>query len=121
LRIQFDHKLDFQLEAINSIVDIFEGQPIENGVFTVENYGQQMIKAFDEGVSNKLSISKEDILENVRNIQLRNGLKQSEKLDDLDFSIEMETGERVIIVMGAINSLASRVSGTFIQKFLCIA
>lgn len=92
MRIQFNHKLDFQLEAINSIVDIFEGQPIENGVFTVENYGQQMIKAFDEGVSNKLVISKEDILENVRNIQLRNGLKQTEKLDDLDFSIEMETG-----------------------------
>ena len=121
MRIQFDHKLDFQLEAINSIVDIFEGQPIENGVFTVENYGQQMIKAFDEGVSNKLSISKEDILENVRNIQLRNGLKQSEKLDDLDFSIEMETGERVIIVTGCINILISRVSGTFIKNNSCIA
>lgn len=92
MKIQFDHKLDFQLEAINSIVDIFEGQPIENGIFTVENYGQQMIKTFDDGVSNKLSISKEDILENVRNIQLRNGLKQSERLEDLDFSIEMETG-----------------------------
>ncbi len=92
MRIRFNHKLDFQIEAINSIVDIFEGQPIENGVFTVENYGQQMIKDFDEGVSNKLSISREDIFKNIQNIQLRNGLKQSEKLDDLDFSIEMETG-----------------------------
>jgi hypothetical protein len=31
------------------------------------------------------------------------------------------TGERVIIVMGAINALVSRVSGTFIQNFSCIA
>ena len=31
------------------------------------------------------------------------------------------TGERVIIVMGAINVLKSRVSGTFTEKFLCIA
>lgn len=100
MRIQFDHKLDFQLEAINSIVDIFEGQTIQNGVFTVENYAAQQKIGIDEGISNNLNISKEDILENVRNIQLKNGLKQSEKLDDLDFSIEMETGERVIIVTG---------------------
>ena len=35
--------------------------------------------------------------------------------------IEAPTGERVIIVMGAINVLKSRVSGTFTEKFLCIA
>lgn len=35
--------------------------------------------------------------------------------------ISMATGERVIIVMGAINVLKSRVSGTFTEKFLCIA
>ena len=38
-----------------------------------------------------------------------------------DALVVLPTGERVIIVMGAINALASRVSGTFIQKFLCIA
>ena len=121
MRIQFDHTLDFQLEAINSIVDIFEGQTIQNGVFTVENYEAQQEMDIYEGVSNKLSIGKEDILENVRNIQLRNSLEQSEKLDNLDFSIEMETGERVIIVTGCINALVSRVSGTFMKNNSCIA
>ncbi len=35
--------------------------------------------------------------------------------------IVMPTGERVIIVIGCINALVSRVSGTFTQKFSCIA
>ena len=112
MKIQFDHKLDFQLEAIDSIVNIFEGQSIQNGVFTVENLDAQQTMDIDEGISNKLILSKEDILENVRKIQLTNSLKQSEKLDDLDFSIEMETGERVIIVMGAVCVIKSSVSGT---------
>lgn len=93
MKIKFNNKLDFQLEAIESIVDIFDGQPIENGVFTVENFSAQMaMTEINQGVSNKLVIPKEDVLENVRRIQLKNGLKQSEKLGDLDFSIEMETG-----------------------------
>ena len=102
-------------------MDIFEGQTIQNGVFTVENYEAQQEMDIYEGVSNKLSIGKEDILENVRNIQLRNSLEQSEKLDNLDFSIEMETGERVIIVMGAVCVIKSRVPGTLDKYISCIA
>jgi len=74
-----------------------------------------------QGVSNKLIISKDDILENVKDIQLRNGLKQSEKLEDLDFTIEMETGARVIIVMGAVFVIVSRVPVTFTKNNSCIA
>lgn len=93
MKIKFDHKLDFQKEAIDSIVDIFEGQPIENGVFTVENFNsQRQMEGFYEGVSNKLVVNNESILKNMRNIQLKNGLEQSKVLKDLDFSIEMETG-----------------------------
>lgn len=92
MKIKFNHKLDFQLEAIDSIVDIFEGQEIQNEVFTVKNYSLQEEMDIYEGVSNKLTISKDHILDNVRNIQLKNSLSQSETLDNLDFSIEMETG-----------------------------
>jgi len=31
-------------------------------------------------------------LENIRKIQIRNGLKQTEKLKSMDFAVEMETG-----------------------------
>lgn len=128
MKIKFNHDLDFQNQAISSIVDIFEGQPRKNGTFTVENYNhQQRITEIDFGISNKILLSKEDILKNIQEIQLRNGLKQTDLLKktangiELDFTIDMETGERVIIVMGAVNVLVSRVSGTFIKYNSCIA
>jgi len=51
-------------------------------------------KYYDLGIGNRLNLLEEDILENVRNIQLSNGLKPSDeiKLDALNFTVEMETG-----------------------------
>ncbi len=83
LKLKFDPKLDFQIDAINSVVDIFKGQvkrPID--------YTFQIIP-------NLLDIPKEKILENLREVQRRNGLELS-KIEDLaepyNFTIEMETG-----------------------------
>ena len=45
----------------------------------------------DKGYGNKLKLIDEEILNNVRQIQLKNGLKQSEELKNLNFTIEMET------------------------------
>ena len=92
MKIKFNHNLDFQVEAINSVVDIFQGQRVKDGIFTIPNYSAQQMISVSDGISNRLNISKEKILSNVRDIQLRNSLEQTEKLDDLDFSIEMETG-----------------------------
>ena len=93
MKIKFNHNLDFQNEAIASIVDVFKGQPKKNGTFTVENYAaQQRMTQVDSGVSNKIFLAKEDILKNVREIQLHNGLEQTIKLKELDFTIDMETG-----------------------------
>ena len=122
MKIKFNHNLDFQNEAIKSIVDIFKGQPKRGGTFTVENYvAQQRMTEVDSGVSNKVFLAKENILENIRDIQLKNGLEQTMKLKDLDFTIDMETGERVIIVMGAVCAIKSRVSGTLNKYISCIA
>lgn len=41
------------------------------------------------GIGNRLELLNDEILSN---IQLRNGLTQSKKLDRMNFSIEMETG-----------------------------
>ena len=35
MRLQFNPNLDYQLEAINSIVDIFDGNPLCQSNFTV--------------------------------------------------------------------------------------
>lgn len=97
MKIQFNPDLDFQHEAINSIVDIFEGQELCRTNFTVAplKAEEQMKLEFDEndlGVGNRLRLLDEDILKNVNAVQLRNGLAPSEELDGMNFTVEMETG-----------------------------
>lgn len=82
MKIKFDPNLDFQREAIDSIVDIFRGQETYQTNFTVAplQKSAQMQLDFEEkqselGIGNRLKLLEEDILENVRDIQLRNGLR----------------------------------------------
>ncbi|MFA7057372.1 MAG: DEAD/DEAH box helicase family protein [Candidatus Cloacimonadales bacterium] len=103
-KIKFDGNLEFQKEAIESITGIFEGQEICQANFTVlapikefeKETEQYLIKETQEvqGFYNKLSLLDDEILENVQKIQLRNGLKQTQKIDmkNLNFTVEMETG-----------------------------
>ncbi|MFH1798035.1 MAG: DEAD/DEAH box helicase family protein, partial [Candidatus Omnitrophota bacterium] len=93
MKLKFDANLGFQKEAINSIVNIFEGQEICRSNFTVATLdrGQYTMNS-DLGIGNRLRLLEDDILDNVRKIQLKNGLKQSEKLGSMDFTVEMETG-----------------------------
>ncbi|TSA53835.1 MAG: DEAD/DEAH box helicase [Planctomycetaceae bacterium] len=91
MKLHFDPNQQYQLDAINSIVGIFEGQPLNYGdfgfTFDDENYLFQ-----EGGVGNRLTISEEQILENVRSVQDKNELPVSETLDGMHFSVEMETG-----------------------------
>lgn len=99
MKIKFNPNLDFQKEAIDSIVDIFKGQETYRTNFTVaplQNDFQMQLdfqKTQNElGIGNRLKLLEEDILENVRDIQLRSGLRPSDELNSMDFTVEMETG-----------------------------
>ena len=99
MKIQFSADLDYQAEATASIVDVFKGQETCRTNFTVAALGDdpQMSLALegessDLGIGNRLRLLEEDILENVRAVQLRNGLAQSAGLDGRNFTVEMETG-----------------------------
>ncbi len=92
MKIKFNDRLDFQLEAIQSITDIFAGMENGESNFSVSNNQAGAIKFTDTGIGNKINLIEEEILDNVKKIQLRNGLKQSTTLGSYDFSIEMETG-----------------------------
>lgn len=81
---------EYQTEAVDSIVNIFKGQRINKSNFTVSANTQQSI--FTEGTGNRLDILEDEILENVRNIQLQNKITRSTGLDGMNFSVEMETG-----------------------------
>jgi type III restriction enzyme len=82
-KLKFAADLNFQIDAINSVVDLFDGQSKKSF-----NYTSQVIP-------NLLNLSKEKILENLQKIQEGNGLPLS-NIDELkktyNFTIEMETG-----------------------------
>lgn len=93
MKLQFDSNLDYQTEAVDAVVDLFKGQNSMLQYFTVS--GQASFSDTGEvgqGIGNKLDISNQDILENLRAIQIRNRLNPTQSLNSLDFNIEMETG-----------------------------
>jgi len=77
-------KQNHQEKAINSIVDIFQGQ--------IKTQSKYDIFDGEAVCSNELLISEETILENLHIIQKSNNIEKSKKLESLDFSVEMETG-----------------------------
>lgn len=97
MKIQFDPNLEYQKRAIESITGIFEGQEICQTNFTVaplQFSNLNFLPGMENnlGIGNRLKLLEEDILKNIRNIQLKNGLPPSEKLGRLNFTVEMETG-----------------------------
>ena len=96
MKIQFESQLEYQNHAINSIVNIFEGQEICQSNFTVTGINDNLLTyQNDLGIGNRLELLDDEILANVQNIQLKNGLPQTKSVKDIktmDFSVEMETG-----------------------------
>ena len=95
MKLKFDSNQKYQLDAVNSIADIFEGLPSDQSVINFQIENNQLFS--DLGVGNNLTLSDEKILENVRKIQDKNELSQSSSLTAEsytfpNFTIEMETG-----------------------------
>ncbi|WP_306120899.1 MULTISPECIES: DEAD/DEAH box helicase family protein, partial [unclassified Roseitalea] len=98
MKLHFEDDLDYQQAAIESVVDLFQGQDINRTEFTVtyrpedSAQGSFGITESELGIGNRLELLDDEILENLRAIQLRNGLRPSESLTSGDFTVEMETG-----------------------------
>jgi len=91
MKLNFDPNQGYQLQAIQSVVDIFEGQPLKGGDFELD-FARDGHLFTAMGIGNRLTLSAEQILENVRNIQAVNGIERpSDKLEGMNFSVEMET------------------------------
>ncbi|OIO80206.1 restriction endonuclease subunit R [Candidatus Pacearchaeota archaeon CG1_02_32_132] len=92
LKLKFDSDLRHQNDAISSIVDLFDGQPLNQGDFEVYMAKKKGELHSHLGLGNKILLDEKDILENLKKIQEKNELPLSDNLDGLNFSIEMETG-----------------------------
>jgi len=97
MKLHFEPNLDYQLEAIEAVCDLFRGQEVCRTEFTVtrDTASPQASLAFaasDLGIGNRLTLLDDEILKNLNDIQLRHGLPPSRTLASGDFTIEMETG-----------------------------
>lgn len=89
--LHFEPNLQFQLDAINSVVRLFDGQPNDDGDtdFSVPEEG---MLNFIDGIANRLIISEDQVLRNLQNVQRDNEIEVSNSLLGMNFSVEMETG-----------------------------
>lgn len=97
MKLHFEPDLDYQHHAIDAVCDLFTGQESCRTEFTVSlaTPNDQLflgVVQSDLGVGNRLVLTDDALLANLRAIQLRNGLAPSESLGSLDFTVEMETG-----------------------------
>ncbi|MCR4511752.1 DEAD/DEAH box helicase family protein [Aeromicrobium sp. 50.2.37] len=107
MEFKFDAKQQYQLDAIGSLVQLFDGQPkdAEAVLTTLRGEGKlsgaQDQSSFDldlsqevGAVGNNLVLDEATILQNLQAVQDKNGLEVLGALagDALDFDIEMETG-----------------------------
>lgn len=97
MKLHFEPNLDYQLQAIESVCDLFRGQESCRTEFTVTMKlpEQQLtlgVADTDRGLGNRLTLVDDQLLENLRSVQLRNGLAPSSTLASGDFTVEMETG-----------------------------
>lgn len=92
MKLKFKNQ-EFQIEAVNSVADLFAGQEKSNMTFSIDdNGGQIKLLQNDFGFGNKLEIANDTLLANMHAIQRRNKLPISRDYDSRQFSIEMETG-----------------------------
>lgn len=87
MKFKFDKKLDYQIEAIDAIVGVFDTG--ENVALSERAFA---LRVETPVVANALEIDEARILRNVQNIQRQNGIEPIGRIDSLDFSLEMETG-----------------------------
>jgi type III restriction enzyme len=140
VKLHFDPNQGFQLNAVSSVVDLFDGQPKGASDFCVVQLGdmgglfagQQQT---DLGIGNSLRLGDEQLLANARAVQIRNDIEVAdpdaplESWDLFDvpanaarrvphFSVEMETGTgKTYVYLRTIFELSQRYG---FQKFAIV-
>lgn len=109
MKLHFEPNLDYQMQAIEAVCDLFRGQEVCRTEFTVTmkapmpvgsdlfpgTQPEQMTLGMAEsdlGVGNRLTLLDDELHKNLADIQLRGGLPPSGALASGDFTVEMETG-----------------------------
>lgn len=113
MKLKFDPNQQYQIDAINAVVDVFAGQPADSdGATRHMDQGGQLSLEATIAKGNNLTLDVAQIIKNTHKIQEKNGIEKSETKEGgfsfpmtfsletsekslkygMNFSIEMETG-----------------------------
>lgn len=98
MKLHFENNLEYQLMAVDAVTDLFQGQDICHAEFTISSQlheVSQTLLGFTKsqlGIGNYLRLSDDQLLQNLNEIQFRNGIRPSKSLESRNFTVEMETG-----------------------------
>ncbi len=87
MKFKFTKNLDYQLDAMNAVIAIFDTGKNNN-----KNVSDFYLQSVSSIIPNELEIDSGRFLKNINSIQKANNIELSESIESMDFSIEMETG-----------------------------
>ena len=93
MKLKFDPSLEFQLEAIDAVVNVFDGQPLAQTAFELSHTASAAgLFQSELGVGNNITLPEDEFLANVHSTQEINDIEKITALQGREFSTEMETG-----------------------------
>lgn len=93
MKLKFDPSLQYQQDAINAVVGVFDGQPfVQTGAMAFQSLQIGGLFQTELGMGNQLNVPDDELLKNVHRIQEANEIEKVAALAGREFSVEMETG-----------------------------
>ncbi len=118
MKLKFDPSLDHQMQAVNAVVDVFDGLAAAQSSFEISHTGKVGLAFSEHGVGNLINLDYEQFLTNVRNVQEANGILKVDDLQGRNFSIEMETGTgKTYVYLRTIYELSKKYG---LKKFIIV-
>lgn len=93
MKLKFDPSLQYQQDAINAVIGVFDGQPFApSAAMAFQSIEVGGLFQTELGMGNRLNLPDEEILKNVHRVQEANAIEKVAAFAGREFSVEMETG-----------------------------
>lgn len=92
MKFKFDANQEFQINAIEAVTDLFQGQGYVTGNVLIDIAGKQ---SFLAAVSNRLDLEELRILDNLNEIQVRNNISPDSSLECIEENIATASGKKI--------------------------
>jgi type III restriction enzyme len=97
MKLHFEKGLDYQLDAIRAVIDVFDGQPLSTGVFeySFSDADETSLQYTERGVANRLILSPEYLLSNIQKVQAQNEIAKISKIESLNYTEDGEKKKKI--------------------------